>query len=127
MLTSSCIRPTANRSAESVVCPYMASALLPPSTAPHPPTEYIGPHCKIATSKGHCVKDRWECPYILMRYVYVHSASILPLRFSLREMTFFIYFIDYILVISSGRKCVTLHVSCHIAKYFSFSYGNGKR
>lgn len=50
----------------------------------------------------------------------MHSASILPLRFSLREMTFFIYFIDYILVISSGRKCVTLHVSCHITKYFFF-------
>lgn len=33
LLTSSCIRPAANGNAESMVCPYMASAQLPPSVA----------------------------------------------------------------------------------------------
>lgn len=41
LLTSSCTGPTANRRAESVVCPYMECALLPPSAAPSHPKHHI--------------------------------------------------------------------------------------
>lgn len=61
LLTSSCIRPIANSDAESVVCPYMASAQLPPSGSPCPLHSLYWP----ALYRQNIMSNRWENPYFI--------------------------------------------------------------
>lgn len=96
-----------------------SSLPLPP---PAPPRSihalYAGPHCKNETSKGHCVKDRWENPY---RHISTHSTPawrspwrprapfLYFLWLNMSKSAFFIFWLDnHLHIVISSTICLYL-------------------
>lgn len=118
LLTSSCIRPTANSSAESVVCPYMASAQLPPSTAPLLPPHSLHWTALENSERSLCQRQVWKSIYTYKALLHLLHSNSMHIWLILLLFHCNIYLIDKVLVLRISSIILCIACVLHLSSWF---------